>query len=110
MPRGGARFGWKNGKWNGGRRRAGGYVHVLRPDHPNACKNGYVREHILVMSEHLGRKIERDEIVHHINGIKTDNRIENLELTNRADHASHHHKGLMKPASLANLRWNHPVA
>lgn len=58
-----------------------GYVYEKDPTHPNA-KRGWVRQHVKVMSDHLGRRIlsEQGENVHHINGDKTDNRIENLEL------------------------------
>lgn len=61
-----------------------GYVVVRDKQHPNAQKNGGVLEHRLVMSEHLGRPLYPDETVHHKNGIKTDNRIENLELRSGA--------------------------
>lgn len=68
--------------WKGGRRVEYGYSLVYQPQHPNAKPNGYVREHRYVMSQHLGRPLERDENVHHINGNKLDNRLCNLELWN----------------------------
>lgn len=53
---------------------------IKNSSHPNAQKDGFVLEHIVVMGKHIGRPIERTETVHHKNGIKDDNRIENLEL------------------------------
>lgn len=71
----------QNGMWNGGRHiDSWGYVWILCPDHPYTTHRGYMREHRLVMEQKIGRYLQPNEIPHHINGIKSDNRPENLEL------------------------------
>lgn len=57
-----------------------GYVDVWHPDHPAAIGGGFVREHRLVMERQLGRSLLPNESVHHRNGVRHDNRPENLEL------------------------------
>lgn len=57
-----------------------GYILIRRPEHPNARSNGSIFEHTFVMSEHLGRPLLSTENVHHINGQRDDNRLQNLEL------------------------------
>ena len=70
-----------NANWKGGKTyHRKGYVLVKTRDHPKATKNGYAFEHVLVMEAMLGRFLVPGETVHHRNGVKDDNRPENLEL------------------------------
>lgn len=80
--------GKRNGSWNGGKTiDKNGYVLVRRVDHPSANSSGYVREHRLVMEEHIGRLLHRTEVVHHKDGDKQNNHIDNLQLyASNADH------------------------
>lgn len=64
---------------------------IFCPKHPNCTKNGFVPTHRIVMEKHIGRYLTKKEVVHHINGIKHDNRIENLMLfPSGSEHLSHH--------------------
>lgn len=56
------------------------YIYVFHPEHPNANRRGYVLEHRYVMATAIGRALHAFEIVHHVNGKTTDNRVENLEV------------------------------
>ena len=85
-----SRRGVEAGYWKGGRLKVGGYIRAwLAPDDAffsMADSKGYVAEHRLVMARYLGRPLDDSEIVHHVNGVKDDNRLENLCLTTKSTH------------------------
>lgn len=70
--------------------KKGAYTYALVPDHPYATKNGYVLHHRIVMENHLGRLLNPDEVVHHKNHNKQDNRLDNLEVLTMVEHAKLH--------------------
>ena len=75
----------------GGRRiNERGYTEVWNPSHRNAMKNGYVLEHRMIMSDHMGRVLSNNEDVHHVNGNKSDNWIDNLKLLTKDVHTKLH--------------------
>lgn len=74
-----------------GRIKRSGYWYLRLPDHPHSGKQGYIAEHRIIVEQNLGRYLLFEETVHHINGDKTDNRLENLELyATRGQHTLHH--------------------
>lgn len=82
--KGQAHHAWKNGVG----KTSSGYTMILMPGHPRADGRGYVLEHLLVAEKALGRPIESNHQVHHINKIKSDNRNENLVI---CENSSYHH-------------------
>lgn len=85
--------GANNRYWKGGKIIDNfGYILVWCPYHPYANHLGYVKEHRLIMEKSIGRFLKKGEVVHHINEIVSDNRIENLKLMSLGEHTLYHNK------------------
>ena len=91
------RSGEKNGNWKGGRSKAvDGYMLILYHGHSRADSHGYVREHILVSEKALGKPLPSGVVIHHINGIKDDNRRQNLIICQDETYHRLLHKRMIK--------------
>lgn len=89
-----SRKGEKGSNWNGGRMTSKkGYVLLLCPGHHRANSKGYVMEHIVVWENATGIPVPKNCCIHHLNGKKNDNRIENLCLMKFSAHTVFHHLG-----------------
>lgn len=98
--------------WKGGIKfNSEGYRLIKSPNHPFHDKQGYVAEHRLVVEKHLGRYLTKLEVIHHINEVKTDNRIENLYLfSKRWQHCVYHrflNRSKIKPITESNVVFNY---
>lgn len=96
-----------------------GYVRIYMPSHPRADRFGRIFEHIVVWERANRMLVPDGYVVHHKNGIKNDNRAENLELMRRSEHIAHHnskrklstatkHKMSKKSKERLSIKGNHP--
>lgn len=93
----------KNGRYKSNQ----GYILIYKPEHPYANSSQCVQEHRLVIEKYTGRYLTKDEVVHHKNRIKDDNRIENLILINKKKHAREHWDMIEKKFTSEGLECQH---
>ena len=88
--------GKKHPMWEGGIKKFRGYVFIWKPEHPKADSNGYVKRSRLVAEKTLGRYLFRNEIPHHKNEIRDDDKPGNIEVIMNGKHKSLHGKNREK--------------
>jgi hypothetical protein len=94
--------GERNISWKGGKNYDNqGYVRIWKPDHP-FNNFGYVLEHRLVIEKKIGRFLKKSEVVHHINGVRDDNKVKNLIIMTRHIHPANHQIGRKLPQEVKN--------
>lgn len=101
-------FGKNNSTWRGGIvKDEHGYVLVKSDGHPRAkACGGYVREHIFVAEKEIGRLLTENEVVHHINGNKSDNRPENLAVMTKGEHSAYHRQKVKTIIPIAVTKYH----
>lgn len=79
----------KHPSWKGGRvDDSYGYIQIKNREHPRANKQGYVREHIIIWENYHRRRLPKGWLIHHLNGIKDDNRPKNLVAMKAGEHTN----------------------
>jgi hypothetical protein len=78
----------KSCHWKGGKIKSKGYIYIRMPDYHRITNNGYVAEHIYVWEKHYNKYVPPNMHIHHLNGNKEDNRIENLVAIKKGEHSS----------------------
>ena len=94
------KFGTNNPNWRGGRSNGPegrGLVYARGRPGANISGGVYMLEYRMIVEQKLGRQLRDGEIVHHINGDRHDNRPENLQVMDRAEHAREHFIGCSRP-------------
>ena len=92
IARRGKNTGSENWNWKGGSYIDTQGYRWIKSDHGLTSNHGYIKEHRLVMEIHLNRPLSTKEIVHHKNGNRLDNRIENLCIHTQSSHTAEHHR------------------
>jgi hypothetical protein len=94
---------WNNGSgkehpsYKDGTRTISGHKHLFKPRHANARADGWIRESHYKMSKYLKRPLYKNEVVHHIDGDTSNNRISNLQLfKNNGEHIRFHNIGFKR--------------
>ena len=75
--------------WKGGRHKAKGYIYIYAREHPHCNSNNRIAEHILIWEQAHNQYLPDGWVVHHINGIRDDNRLENLYAMPKKNHHSY---------------------
>lgn len=82
---------WNNNpNWKGGRMKERKRLLIYSPDHPRKINGNYAYEYVLLMEKKLGRFLEKNEVVHHIDGDETNNSLDNLTIMTRVEHSRMH--------------------
>jgi len=83
-----------------------GYIMIYQKSHPKADESGRILEHRVKVENYLGRYLKKNELIHHINGKKDDNRLSNLYLFNRRKHTIYEKALKICPDLVKKLKSN----